>query len=460
MKSILIACLSVLVFSAFSEDTRFVLKKEFRPAMIYSGKITYSKTAVVSFEEKGRLSYVAPVGTYAENDVYDINGNVVFQGTLLAKQDTVIPENALQLAQVRLKETGVILAEKEQTYLRDKGLYGKKAVSTKQYLESQLYYETALIDRRKAEIELDRCKRVLEASSIRAPFQGVVEEVYQRRGAAVDVAHRVLKFSALSPARIQVALPEDITRQLDQTTQILVYPVDSLTPVAAWFGDSNMQAQSLECFADNPLLPVGELTEEEKKLPLIDDLSIIPSHRISREPLLLWIDPSMLKKDASGSFVWKLKDSIACVAQAPLKRINRLEKIPVTATDLEITGETVRLRGIRKTPALGIHDILAGSVPETVKSGERVAYQTKRHRFLPGETVRVILLPSAKKFTGFYVPLAALREKAEGQYGIRILNPDGSERQEDIATFEKQGSYIRVSSPVLKDGMQLKLEEK
>lgn len=464
MKSSYVCLLAAVLFagtllSADSEWKSYQLQKEYRPPLRFTGKVDYSNTVTVSFEEKGRLAYVAPVGKYVESDVFDLNGKVVHQGDLLAKQDTEIPENNLKLAEVKRKEADITLIEKEQTYLRDKKLFEKKAVSTKQFLESQLIYETALFDKQKARLEVERCKRILDACYYHAPFNGVVVEVYQLAGAAVDVAHRVLKVSAVSPIKVSVKLPEDITQQLDLTTQALIYPVDSLTPVLGWFDERSLRAGTLECFVDNPRLPVGELTDAEKKLPAVDNLSVISPEKLQWNPSLFWIDQSALKKDKDGYFVWKLKGLKATDIRKQLKRTNTVEKVQVNARDLEIFRGVYRLRGIEKNPRLEVDDILVGTIPDTVKDGERVVYRAARRMFRPGEQVMVVLSPLIES-TGFFVPVDAVRRNPSNDEFYVVAKENGKARLLPVTLHQKQGNYIRVNSNTLKNGMILLYGEK
>ena len=467
MKLIQICLLAALLPSTtvcLSADTKwetYRLQKEYRPKLRFTGTIDYSNTVIVSFEEKGRLAYVAPVGTYVESNVFDLNGKVIQKGDLLARQDTEIPENNLKLAEIKRKEAEITLTEKEQTYLRDKTLFEKKAVSTKQFLESQLIYETAFFDKQKAKLEVERCKRVLAACYYHAPFNGIVVEVYQLAGAAVDVAHRVLKLSAVSPIKVSIQLPEDITQQLDQTTQVLIYPVDSLTPVPGWFDSRGLKTGMLECFVDNPRLPVGGLTEEEKKLPVIDNLSIISNEKLQWNPSLFWIEEKALKKDKDGYFVWKLKGVKAADLKIRLKRINTIEKIRVTAQNVEIFRGVYRLRGIEKNPQLNTDDILVCNVPDSVKNGDRVAYQTLRRLFRPGEQVQVVLQPLMEEASsGFFVPLAALRRNQATDEFYVIALENGKTKRLPVFFHLKQKEFVKVSSNALKDGMTLIYGEK
>lgn len=353
----------------------------------FRGRVDYSNTSVISFEASGRLAYVAPVGRVVQSSIYSQDGKVIRPGGLLARQDTEIPFSNVKLAEARLEETIAVLAEKQANFERDRNLLAKKAVSLKDYLATEVAFETARIAKHRAELDLELAREVLAGCSIYAPFDGVVEEVYQRNGASVDVAHRVLKLSALNPIKIVVNLPENLTRQLDLTDGVDIYPVGASKPVLGWFDNRTISAKQVECYAENPLEPIGVLTAEEAKLPKVDDLSFVYFDGRKSEPTPWWVPKQALQTAPDGSkFVWKLEYP---APKLPVKRELTLKKIPVVPLDLEIQVGGYWLLGIKVCEHLKRGDLLAGSVPADCKDGDKVVYQTKRPRFRPGENVLI-----------------------------------------------------------------------
>ena len=59
----------------------------------YAGEVSYAKTADISFESMGRLTYVAPLGKYVQCEVLNMDGDIAWKGDLLARQDTDIPQS-------------------------------------------------------------------------------------------------------------------------------------------------------------------------------------------------------------------------------------------------------------------------------------------------------------------------------------------------------------------------------
>ena len=120
------------------------------------GVVCHARSVVISFEGKGRLTYVAPVGKYVFSEVLNREGEVVRQGDLLARQDTDIPTSDVKIAEVMRKRAEVVLKEREENFRRDRNLAEKSAVSARQYEETLMLYNTALIDKEKAGLDLER----------------------------------------------------------------------------------------------------------------------------------------------------------------------------------------------------------------------------------------------------------------------------------------------------------------
>ena len=126
----------------------------------YAGEVSYAKTADISFESKGRLTYVAPLGKYVQCEVLNMDGDIAWKGDLLARQDTDIPQSDVKIAKVLLERADAVLKDKADNYMRDSALSRKNVVSRRQYDETTMLYTTALNDKEKASLDLVRAQRI------------------------------------------------------------------------------------------------------------------------------------------------------------------------------------------------------------------------------------------------------------------------------------------------------------
>ncbi len=428
-------------------------------AAAYVGVVDYAKKTTIAFEAAGRLAYVRAAGLAAKSEVFKLDGEVVRKGELLARQDTEIPLSELRIAEAKLNEITLQMQEKTENYERDRKLHERGAVSSRQFLETKTAYESAGYSRLAAESELARARRVYEGCFSRAPFPCVVEEVYLSAGTVADVAQAVMKIALVEAMKITVALPEYVTRQLDPTTQVLVYPEGEVQPVVAWFESSNVGTGTLTCYVDNPRIPVGELSAEQKNLPEVDDLSFVfeavPSNR---SLALLWVKPEAVRHGAEGDFVWRLREVTAFVAGRPIPREAVLEKVRVKGLDLEFHEGIYRLRGIEAMGPLAPYDLLAAQVPDSVKSGDRVVFRTFRRLFRPGERVNVVL---SRRFDRhlFPVPRTALkRNERTGAFEVRLWDGDVV-TPVPVALTGEMHEYVLAEAPELHDGARLVMSD-
>ena len=152
MKHTLRAALCLLPLFLAAQPETFKLTEGILQKRDFTGTIEYAKTAIISFESKGRLDFVASEGQYVQCSVFDKNGSLVKKGDLLARQDTDLPTSDLKIAKAELARAKAVLKEKTLNLERDAKLSKREAVSARQFQETQMLYDTALIDTQKAEL--------------------------------------------------------------------------------------------------------------------------------------------------------------------------------------------------------------------------------------------------------------------------------------------------------------------
>ena len=420
------------------------------------GVVCHARSVVISFEGKGRLTYVAPVGKYVFSEVLNREGEVVRQGDLLARQDTDIPTSDVKIAEVMCKRAEVVLKEREENFRRDRNLAEKSAVSARQYEETLMLYNTALIDKEKAGLDLERARQVLDACFIRAPFNAVVEEIYRSEGGAADVGDPVLKISMVNPIKIEIHLPDEALPLFNQMTRVLVYPRGQTEPVPAWFQGTSPVSGKIECFAANPLETDDVIGPDGRPLPVIDQLSVVYILPEKAKLAPFWIESSVIRYDDGGAYVWRLAGAGGTDPNRSIPNITTLEKVRVSPLDMLVQYGNVLLEGIKGGGALRQHDVLAGDVPDSVKPGDTVVYRKKRHRFQIGEKVKIVL---SAGYGGhrFIVPGSAVRRDLEtGGYFVWISDA-GQVRRRPVLLLNRSDDTAMIYSSKLARGDRLLL---
>ena len=446
---------SVAGLSAAEQYDWFALKSHFPEDLVFTGSVEYPRRAKISFEEKGRITFIAPAGKFLRGRILNDIGQVVKQGDVIAQQDTAGPQHNLELAKLRLSEAQASLTESEADYQRDLSLHKTEVISTKQYLQTKLKYDTAQVEFEKARVELEKARYVLDSCTVAAPFNCMISEIYYYPGTVVDNAQDVLEIVLLSPMKVVVPLSEQLTSQIDLTTSVKVFPVGAETPVAAWFDQKDVLTDRLNCYVENPLLPIGTLTAEERQLPRIDELSFVNESEPEPGRPVFWIDPPALHRDTAGEFVWKVTDAAAYDDKRPVTRSMTLKRVPVRSINMLTVQGVYRMQAIEPAPELSKFDLLANQVPAALTGdAAKVAYQAQMRQFRPGEQLQVNLRGNFE-LEGFYLPKKALLYNEDDAEYFLLAVAGGKAEKISVAKLGESMNYVRVNAPQLKDGLQI-----
>ena len=458
MKHTLRAALCLLPLFLAAQPETFKLTEVILQKRDFTGTIEYAKTAIISFESKGRLDFVAAEGQYVQCSVFDKNGSLVKKGDLLARQDTDLPTSDLKIAKAELARAKAVLKEKTLNLERDAKLSKREAVSARQFQETQMLYDTALIDTQKAELAVKRATQVLDACYIWTPFNAFIEEVYRSEGAAVDVGNPVMKISMIDPVKLQLKRTQELSELLPQTTQILVYPRDSAIPVPAWFVGQNLSAENLTCYGANPRVTEKYLTPDGQQLPTFDFLTAVLSIPEKSSLAPFWIPENVIRKDDKGYYVWRLTGIPDTTIGKLIPSITRLEKVRIETTDLYIQYGNMIRQGV-KSATLKTGDILAADVSESIPDHALAVYSRKHHRFQIGETVRVVFFTGNSEHV-FHVPPQVLHTEADGKGKYVLVKREKEPEKIPVSVLRRVNAYLQIFSEKLAAGQELILQDK
>lgn len=448
-------CLSGGDLKPHMEGGTFRLAHVVFPPGTFTGTVEYAKTSVLSFEEKGRIAYVAPVGRYVQSKVVNKNGKMVSRGDLLALQDPEIPTSDVHIAEALLERAESVVQEKKLNYDRDKKLSEKGSVSLKQYQESSMLYETAQLDKKKAALDLQRARQVLDACYIWAPFNAVVEEVYRSDGGSADVGDSVMKICMVDPVKIRVNIPAGTNlEEIQRMSQILVYPSGSKQPVSAWLEGHNPDSGRIDCYVANPQVSEEAVDYDGRPVPVIDNLLMVQFIPEKTDLAALWVPEQAVKKEEGGSFVWRVARPRKDVRVQMISTVARLEKVRVEALDFLLQYGNTELRGIKAGSNLRKYDIVACDVPAGLKDGSTVMYRKKRHLFRIGEKVKVVFTSGNREHI-FQVSAQAVAKNGKNGGFFVMAEENGRFRKVPVIVLKNNGGTVRLYSPELKEGILL-----
>lgn len=162
------------------------------------GDVTTNENIIIYPEYSGVL-----------NDVRVKEGQNIKKGQILAKID----DGGLssELAQL---ETNANLAK--TTFERQKRLWDQNIGSEIQYLETKANYEGL-------QSSVNRLKAQLEKTVVRAPFSGIIDEVFTEEGEVVSPGqNRLFQLVNLSDMYIKAEVPESYLNHIGKGTEVFV----------------------------------------------------------------------------------------------------------------------------------------------------------------------------------------------------------------------------------------------
>lgn len=174
------------------------LKTEpFNHYILLNGKVELMEEAQISPEANGQI-----------NKIHVSKGQRVKNGDLLVSLNTSMLENSIK--EVKL---GLELATK--IYEKQKGLWEQKIGSELQYLEAKNSKESL-------EQRLKTLQSQLEMSLIRAPFNGIVDDIYQKEGELASPGRAVLYLANLDNLKVIADVSESLLPKINKGDMVTV----------------------------------------------------------------------------------------------------------------------------------------------------------------------------------------------------------------------------------------------
>jgi len=359
---------------------------------VFEGTVRRAKTVKLAFERKGKITYLHAPNIPLRADVFDKNSNLIRPGDIVAKHDTTMAENNLEIAKAKVKSAGATLKDAKNEYERSFQLKQKNAVSDKNFETARKNLDNAEAEFQNANAALENAKYDLESCSLRAPFCGIIEEYYYSVGTWVDNGKDVVQMSLLSPICIRVPLPQDVSRKIGITDSIKVFPGDGSQPASPWFDDFSIKTDYIDLYVSNKLVPAKKLTPEQEKLPYVTEVSFASKlHDYDRGelPPEIWVPENAIQKEGEAYYVWRAKGHKICDLKKPIALQFEAERIKVEPENIYRHLGIYNLQALKNAGDLHVFDVILLDAPPGLKNGETVLLKQMRWQFRPDEKVKV-----------------------------------------------------------------------
>ncbi len=352
----------------------------------FTGKVSYSHTEDFSYFDKGQLEYVAPLGSMVMGSVFDSNGKVVKQGTLLLEINN--DEILRRIASLResINEQIIIADFYKKSYDRKKILHEKNAISVEALQKSQMDYMSTnnkiaeLREQIGAEIAAEKTGRVY------APFSGIITRVSVSTQNVSSNASSTLTVSAISPMKVEINFPQKYIPVMDKFMNIYVYPEGEEKPQKATVFFKDILPGKLTCYVDNPYVSSVELDDDQEDLPRVSKTASFLKP-VGFDPKVRWMEARVIMDDGVDSFIWIFSPDKNCKTTQQ----GSLRKVKVNTSGLNYFYGSLSITSVEKNFEIDDNDMIAIEIkklPSKVMKTKAV-YMPERTLFVEGQILRV-----------------------------------------------------------------------
>ncbi len=243
-----------------------------------SGTTIPEKEAFISAEINGQIK-----------KIYVVEGQRVRRNELLLKLNTDITESSIAEAKARLQLT-------EKLYRKQKELWSQKVGSEVQYLQAKTNLEAARERLRALQAQLDM-------AYIKAPFDGIIDEVYAKEGELAVPGRQLVQLINLSRMKIYADVSEVYLSSIHKgETVTVVFPdLGNRKYPLPVFRKANVINDKTRTFRI-------EMKVDNPGWELKPNLYTLVRFRDYHNPASLVVPSEIIKKDIRGYFLYRLKE--------------------------------------------------------------------------------------------------------------------------------------------------------
>jgi hypothetical protein len=359
---------------------------------IYEGKVvTLVKNKLTSgtyFAYWGMLRNTARFGSIIKPQITNKNGDIIDKGSVIIQLETTYWKAMVDNSKAAVEAAKQDLLTAEENYRRYKNLSPTGATSLKIYQYMRATYYTALGNYQGAKADLMESKRVLEACTHIAPFEGIVDKVLFSRGYVAGNPATV-EVSQLNPIGIQLSLTRDEANTITSDTPISISTGNSNNqPVGVYNGYSILNNEGIILLTKNYPLIDGKVNS----IKVRECYPVIKFYTNETPDNHLGVPIDTLKKDKTGYFVWRAKDRKMMQSGRGMEPTFKVEKVYVVPGNFKRLYKGFTFMRILKEPGkLEICDVLLSKPPGNLKAGDWVTLLPERYILMPGDRVKVVL---------------------------------------------------------------------
>jgi len=418
------------------------------------------KSEKIGFEVSGKVLSTLEVGDSVEGQIRDNKNKTIRKGSIIAQLNPARYQIAISSEVARVTGAQASLVETQMDYERHKKLISSGSVSQAKFDESKATYLTAQSQLQQSEASLADAHYNLNHCTLRAPYSGVIEELFVAPGAWVQSGQEVVKLTMMKPIKVTVPVSANLAREIKSGDAVYIFPPGSDEPVGGIIDNSSVAADpetrtfNIDIFVQNFRIPVKPIPAGKNQTVLKNEnmlltLNLAPED--TNSPVCVPL--GSLLKDEKGYYVWRAKDQQVFAQGKALPDQFEIERIDVTPGNNYRNFIIDNFREITDSGGLNALDVVLVNPPENLKNNETVIVEQTRWLFSPGDLAKV-QIAAIEELEGIYVPMSAIIPDTSGKYFVYIVE-DGKAKKIEVNIISDYGDFRQISGKGISAGAKL-----
>lgn len=466
----------------------------------FYGEVEAIKSVDLSFDFKGKLSYVIEDGAYALSEIKDKSGNIIRPATILASYDASILKNDLMDSTFEFKQAEIDYNYYAQDLEITQQLAKKNAIAKKEYYQALRNLNNAYLELKRKEFQNKTSQKRYLYKDLKAPFTGLVIATYVTSGQFTSDFKKILKLTKIDVVIVNLPLLPALSSILQKNTNIIVYPNAAYSQtLKGWIEKKSTNGDSIDIYVNNRIsegndvskfsglrsvykvFHVTEMYETEynakqdNKTNQESDLESFQIHIISdtdSKPVVdsqrktdltildknaIGVPTQSIRKDPSGKyFVFVVDLPFATNKDVSINpdqvfKVKRVDIVPgsVVKDYILSSNYNIELTSLKDTGGLKLGDIIISECSAEMQSGDKAVFVEKKWLLFPGDKVK-IRIPSLG-CPGFYVPPQSIMSADQKENYVYLVKNNSTIKLEKVTIKGYAKGYYAIASPNLKE---------
>lgn len=252
-----------------------VSKESFTRFVEVRGKVTSDKNVILNAQTQGLVTYIAAQ-----------EGQFVGAGQSLVAQENSVLASSLEEVKTQLKLANALFDRQDKLW--------------KQKIGTEIQYLQAKNNKESLERKIKTIQTQMALSSITAPFSGVVDEIFVKKGQNVGPMNQILRLVSLDQIQVQADVSESYLGRINKGDKVKVkFPSLNIERVAA------IKTIGQIINPNNRTFRV-ELQLANPNRTLKPDLQAVLELKDFTKKEALVIPANLIQRDKTGDFVYVL----------------------------------------------------------------------------------------------------------------------------------------------------------